>query len=263
MPKVMRDQKSNLKHAHSTIKGCCSMDFIIENYIEKRDKYDALKIKYEKSKVFEEQKIQLKRDYDDKLNIIAARNKLIENQNSRIKKIGDGYEKITKNLHKEISEGRDKFYKLEKEFEYMKSSTVSKDDYDRLDSYAKKRDEIIIEQNKKIEELSAQVNSTKINGLEHLKNTIRLQKEQIIHLKEGYGKFNLEEDEKLQKENEKLKEENKNWEIDFAEEREEKMNLRAENETLKEEKEVFIKTIQKYKEYSTLMFDIETPLADD
>jgi len=47
-PTRMRDQKSNLKNAHSTIKGSCSLDFVIENYIEIRDKYDALKIKYEK-----------------------------------------------------------------------------------------------------------------------------------------------------------------------------------------------------------------------
>jgi chromosome segregation ATPase len=231
----MRNQKSNLKNSAVTIKSCCSFDFVIENYIEIREKYDALKNEYEKLKVIEEQKIQLKRDYDEKLNIIGSRNNSIQNLNAKIKKMEKGYEKDMKQFHNDMEKEMKKSCKLEKELEYMKSNTVSKDDYERRDSYAKKRDEIIIEQNKKIEELSEQVNSTKINSVEILKNTIRLQKEQIIYLKEGYGKFDLEEDEKLQKE----------------------------IETLKEEKEVFIKTIQKFKEYSALMFDLETPLVDD
>ena len=263
MPKVMRDQKSNLKHAHSTIKGCCSMDFIIENYIEKRDKYDALKIEYEKSKVFQEQKMQMKRDYEDKLNIIGSRNKTIENQNKRIKRMEKSNEKDMKELHKEICEGTSRFCKLEKELQYMKSNTVSKDDYERRNSCAKKKDEIIIEKNKKIEELSAQVNSTKINSFENLKNTIRHQKEQIIYLKEGYGKCNLDEDEKLQKENETLKEEIEKLKKAYEEKHIYSCELGDFIDKQKEEKEVFIKSIKKYKEYSTLMFDIETPLADD
>lgn len=234
-PTRMRDQISNLKNAHSTIKASCSFDFVIENYIEIRDKYDALKNEYEKSKVFEEQKIQLKRDYDEKLNIIGSRNNSIQNLNSKIKKMEKDYQKDMKQYHIDMENEMKKSCKLEKELEYMKTHTVSKDDYERRDSYAKKRDEIIIEQNKNIEELSEQVNSTKINSFENLKNTIRLLKEQIIYLKEGYGKFDIEENEKLQKE----------------------------IETLKEEKEVFIKTIHKFKEYSALMFDLETPLVDD
>lgn len=297
MPKVMRDQKCNLKHAHSTIKGCCSMDFIIENYIEKRDKYDALKIEYEKSKVFEEQKIQLKRDYDDKLNIIGSRNKTIENQNTRIKRMEKSNEKDMKELHKEICEGTSRFCKLEKELEYMKTHTVSKDDYERRDSYAKKKDEINIQQNKKIEELSEQVNSTKINSFENLKNDILLKNENMKRYEEEI-KYRQSVEAKLTKEKNDIKKkldylldkENKltNDYFGFMEEnktlREENTQYRMEVgklkgdlnlcnashkriagniKCLKEEKEVFIKTLQKYKEYSTLMFDIETPLADD
>jgi len=268
-PSKMRDQKSNLKHAHSTIKGCCSLDFVIENYIEKRDKYEALKIKYEKSKVFEQQKIQLKKDYDDKLNIIGARNKSIENLSTKIKRMEKDYEKDKKEFHIDMENEMKKSCKLEKELEYMKTHTVSKDDYERRDSYAKKMDEINIEQNKKIEELTEQVNSTKINSLEHLKNDIRLKNENIKRYEEEI-KYRQSVEAKITKEKNNIQKK-----LDYLLDKENKLTndyfgfigvnkkLVSEIETLKEEKEVFIKTIHKFKEYSALMFDLETPLVDD
>jgi len=271
-PTRMRDQKSNLKNSHSTIKGSCSLDFVIQNYIEKRDKYDALKIKYDKSKVFEEQKIQLKKDYDDKLNIIAARNKSIENLSSKIKKLEKGFEKDKKEFHIDMENEMKKSCKLEKELEYMKTHTVSKDDYERRDSYAKKMDEINIKQNKKIEELSEQVNSTKINSLEHLKNDIRLKNENMKRYKEEI-KYRQSVEAKLTKEKNDIQKK-----LDYLLDKENKLTndyfgfmgvnkkLVAENETLKEEieklngyREVNLNARDKLKEHITsLKEQIET-----
>ena len=235
MPKLMRNQKSNLNNSVKSIEGSCDKPYITEHFVLIRDKYKRLKIDYDKLQVIRDQNKQLIRDRDTKLKTLTSKNKEIKQLENDIKE-----------LHLNMKNETIKSCNLEKELKIIKSKYISKDDFDRRDSYAKKQDEIINEKNRVIEELTKQVNSTKINQIEGLKNHIIKQNEQIKHLTEGYGKFNLDEDEKLSEELEESKAQNELF--------------KTELEESKAQNEIFIKTIQEYKNLSTQMFDISSPL---
>jgi DNA repair exonuclease SbcCD ATPase subunit len=248
MPKLMRNQKSNLNNSVKSIEGSCDKPYITENFVIIRDRYKRLKIEYDKLQVLRDQNKQLIRDNDTKLKNLTSKNKEIKQ-----------LENDKKELHLNMKNETTKSCKLEKELEYMKSHVGSKDDFDRYVSYAKKKDEIINEKNRVIEELTKQINSTKINQIEGYKNNIINLNEQIKHLKEGYGKFNLDEDEKLSEELEKSKAQNEIFKTEIQKSKEQNEKLSEELEESKAQNELFIKTIKEYQKYSTQMFDIPSP----
>jgi len=89
---------------------------------------------------------------------------------------------------------------LNNDIRLLKDTSVDRGDAQRLEGKLKKKDQ-------EIEELKKQIDSTKINALAHLENTIHKQNQQIKYLKEGYGKFDLDENIQLKKDMEYLKQE--------------------------------------------------------
>lgn len=89
---------------------------------------------------------------------------------------------------------------LNNDIKLLKDTSVDRGEAQRLEGKIKKRDHII-------KELESQIDSTKINALTHLENTIHKQNEQIKYLKAGYGKFDLDENTQLKKDIEYLKQE--------------------------------------------------------
>tara|TARA_R100001440_G_scaffold70849_2_gene93550 strand:+ start:7963 stop:8586 length:624 start_codon:yes stop_codon:yes gene_type:complete len=190
------------KGSASTIESACTKTTISSAFVEVRQKYNTLKNEYEKSQVKLEQMDQLKKDNDSKLIQLTKKNDTI------------------KKLHITITQ-------LNNDIKLLKDTSVDRGDAGRLEGFIKKKDN-------EIEYLKNQINETKINNLDHLKNTIHQQNEQIKYLKEGYGKFNVED--------ESLKEENK--------------LLKEGLERLKEENEALIKKLDEYKKISTMLFDL-------
>jgi chromosome segregation ATPase len=193
----------------TTIDSACTKMIIANAHVELREKFKILKTEYQKSKVKLEQMEQLKKD--------------------NYKLIADGQKKndTIKNLHITITQ-------LNSDIKLLKETTSDRADYQRLEGFLKKKDH-------EIEELKKQINSTKINNVEHLKNTIHQQNEQIKYLKEGYGKFNVV-DESLSKANQGLKQENE--------------LLKEGLDRLKEEHGELIKKLDEYKKISTQLFDL-------
>ena len=193
----------------TSIYSACNKTFLSEKYVELREKYKRLKIDNGKL----EQRLKAsEQDSKEKLRLIAE----VQKKN----------EIITKHLIT-IAQ-RDNQIKL------LKETSVDRGDAQRLEGFIKKKDY-------EIEELKKQIDETKINNLEHLKNTIHQQNEQIKYLKEGYGKFNVE-DESLSKANQGLKEEN--------------TQLKKDIETLKEEHGELIKKLDEYREKATQLYDL-------
>ena len=193
----------------TSIYSACNKTFLSEKYVELREKYKRLKIDNGKL----EQKLKAsEQDSKEKLRLIAE----VQKKN----------EIITKHLIT-IAQ-RDNQIKL------LKETSVDRGDAQRLEGFIKKKDY-------EIEELKKQIDSTKINKLEHLENTIHQQNEQIKYLKEGYGKFNVV-DESLSKANQGFKEEN--------------TQLKKDIETLKEEHGELIKKLDEYREKATQLYDL-------
>jgi len=204
------------KGSATTIESSCIKSKISLEYVELREKYKRLKTEYQKSNVKLEQMDQLKKDNDSKLIQLSKKNDTI------------------KELHITITQ-------LKSDIKLLKETTNDRGDYQRLEGFIKKKDHII-------EELKKQIDSTKINQLDHLQNTIHQQNEQIKYLKEGYGKFNVVDD-SLKEENEKLK-----AELD---------DVKEDNEALREDIEIYKKSgrerlqkLDEYKKLSTQMFDL-------
>ena len=106
----------------------------------------------------------------------------------------------------------------------------------------------ILKQNAKISELENEIqtlkeniDATKTNKLQHLQNIIHKQNEEIKYLKEGYGKFNVE-DESLKSENVKLKEEHTQYRMEIAKLKDELNLSKASHKRLTEK----IDEIKKY-----------------
>jgi chromosome segregation ATPase len=192
----------------TTIDSACTKMIIANAHVELREKFKILKTEYQKSKVKLEQMEQLKKD--------------------NYKLIADGQKKndTIKNLHITITQ-------LNSDIKLLKETTSDRADYQRLEGFLKKKDH-------EIEELKKQINSTKINNVEHLKNTIHQQNEQIKYLKEGYGKFNVV-DESLSKANQGLKEENE--------------LLKEGLDRLKEEHGELIEKLDKFQKVITEIYD--------
>lgn len=221
----------------TSIYSACNKTFLSEKYVELREKYKRLKI----DNLKQEQELKASR----------------QDSKEKIRLIGDVQKKneiITKHLTT-ITQ-RDNQIKL------IKETSVDRGDAQRLEGFIKKKDY-------EIEELKKQIDETKINNLEHLKNTIHQQNEQIKYLKEGYGKFNVvdeslskanqelkEEKDSLKEENNKLQEEIKDWRINFKEERREATHLKKDIETLKEEHGELIKKLDEYREKATQLYDL-------
>jgi len=197
------------KGSATTIESSCIKSKISLEYVELREKYKRLKTEYQKSNVKLEQMDQLKKDNDSKLIQLSKKNDTI------------------KELHITITQ-------LKSDIKLLKETTNDRGDYQRLEGFIKKKDHII-------EELKKQIDSTKINQLDHLQNTIHQQNEQIKYLKEGYGKFNVVDD-SLKEENEKLKEDNE--------------ALREDIEIYKKSGRERLQKLDEYKKLSTQMFDL-------
>ena len=179
----------------TSIYSACNKTFLSEKYVELREKYKRLKIDNQKSNVKLEQMEQYRKDNDSKLIQLSKKNAII-------------------NKHLTTIAQRDNQIKL------LKETSVDRGDAQRLEGFIKKRDH-------EIEELEKQIDSTKINKLEHLENTIHQQNEQIKYLKEGYGKFNVEDE-----------------------------SLKEENQGLKEENEKLIQKLDEYREKATQLYDL-------
>ena len=167
--KNKRNSPSIIKNGTATsILSGCDKPFIADNLTDYRDKYYRINTQYEKL----EQKLKAsEQDSKEKLRLIAE----LQKKNDTINK-----------LHTTITQ-------RDNEIKTLKDISVHRNEVHVLEGKIKKRDHII-------KELEKQISETKINNLEHLKNTIHQQNEQIKYLKEGYGKFNVE-DESLKEEN--------------------------------------------------------------
>jgi len=217
------------KGSASTIESACTKIIISSAFVEMRQKYNTLKNEYEKSQVKLEQMDQLKKDNDSKLIQLSKKNDTI------------------KELHITITQ-------LKSDIKLLKETTNDRGDYQRLEGFIKKKDHII-------EELKKQIDSTKINQLDHLQNTIHQQNEQIKYLKEGYGKFNVE-DESLKQENEKLKKESEDrykYSCELGDyidkQKEENESLKEGNERLKEEHGELLQKLEKFEKVITDLYD--------
>lgn len=207
----------------TSIYSACNKTFLSEKYVELREKYKRLKIDNGKL----EQRLKAsEQDSKEKLRLIAE----VQKKN----------EIITKHLIT-IAQ-RDNQIKL------LKETSVDRGDAQRLEGFIKKKDY-------EIEELKKQIDSTKINAVASLENTIHQLIKENEYLKEGYGKFNVV-DESLKEENNKLQEEIKDWRINFKEEREENTQLKKDIETLKEEHGELIKKLDEYREKATQLYDL-------
>lgn len=172
--KNKRNSKSIIMNGTATsILSACDKPFITDYLTDYRDKFNRLNTENEKSKVQLEQMGQLRKDNDNKLIQLSKKSATINK------------------LHTTIAQ-------LNNDIKLLRETTNDRGDYQRLEGFIKKKDH-------EIEELKKQIDSTKINNVEHLKNTIHQQNEQIKYLKEGYGKFNVVDD-SLKEENTLLKE---------------------------------------------------------
>ena len=207
----------------TSIYSACNKTFLSEKYVELREKYKRLKIDNQKSNVKLEQMEQYRKDNDSKLIQLSKKNAII-------------------NKHLTTIAQRDNQIKL------LKETSVDRGDAQRLEGFIKKKDY-------EIEELKKQIDSTKINAVASLENTIHQLIKENEYLKEGYGKFNVV-DESLKEENNKLQEEIKDWRINFKEEREENTQLKKDIETLKEEHGELIKKLDEYREKATQLYDL-------
>ena len=197
------------KGCPSTIESNVIKNTLAHAFVELREKYKALKTENQKSLVKLQQMDQLKKDNDSKLIQLTKKNDTINK------------------LHTTIAQ-------LNNDIKLLKETSVDRGDAQRLEGFIKKKDN-------EIEELKKQIDSTKINHIEHLKNTIHQLTEQIQYLKEGYGKFNVV-DVSLKEENEGLKEE---------------LNIASlEYEKIKSENEALTQKLEKYREISTQLFDL-------
>ena len=193
------------KGSASTIESACVKMFIAKEYVELREKYNRLKNEYQKSQVKLEQMEQLKKDNDSKLIQITKKNDIINK------------------LHTTIAQ-------LNNDIKLQKETSVDRGDANRLEGFIKKKEQII-------KELEKQIDNTKLNHLYHLENTIHKQNEQIKHLTEGYGKFNVEDYDEFNK----MKEENE--------------SLKEGNERLKEEHGELLQKLEKFEKVITDLYD--------
>jgi len=186
----------------TTIDSACTKMIIANAHVELRGKYKILKTEYLK----QEQELKASRqDSKEKLRLIGdvqKRNDIIQKHLTTIAQ-------------------------LENEIKTLKDISVHRNEVIVLEGKLKKKEH-------DFEELKKQINSTKINNVEHLKNTIHQQNEQIKYLKEGYGKFSVVD--------ESLKEENK--------------LLKEGIDRLKEEHGELIQKLDEYKKISTQLFDL-------
>ena len=196
------------KGSASTIESSCTKIVISSSFVELREKYNRLKIENEKTKVKLEQMDQLRKDNDSKLIQLTKKNDIIQNLNVNI-------------------------VQLKNDIKLLKQTSVDRGEAGRLEGFIKKKDHII-------KELENQICQTKLNNLYHLENTIHKQNEQIKYLKEGYGKFDVE-DESLSKANQGLKEENE--------------SLKEGIERLKEEHGELLKKVEKFEKVITDLYD--------
>lgn len=190
----------------NTIESSCRKSEIVEEFLKLREAYKSLKRQYNKLKVLEEQK--------------------------------EGWDKDKKKLIIDSAKKSDKIKELEihivalnGDMKLQKETSVDMGDKQRLEGFLKKKDQ-------EIKELKDQIDSTKINNVEALKNKIRQQDLKIKHLSDGYSKFNLDEDDKIKEENTALKEQNEKYKIYT---------------------ESLIKIIDEYQEKASLIYDISGP----
>ena len=176
----------------STIDSACKKLEIARAFVNLRYEMNKIKPVYDKADVINKQLIQSRQDNETKLKQLTAKNKRIKEMNLYIQK-----------QDTEIEEQDTKISQLENQLKLQKATSVDRADNQRLEGFLKKKEQ-------QIKELEAKIDSTKINHLEALKNTIRQQNEKIKHLSDGYAKFNLDEDDKLKEEIESLKKENEN-----------------------------------------------------
>lgn len=190
----------------NTIESSCKKSDIIEEFLKLREAYKSVKRQYNKLKVLEEQKEGW--DHDKKKLIIDSARK-----SDKIKEL---------EIH---------IVALNGDMKLQKETSVDMGDKQRLEGFLKKKDQ-------EIKELKEQIDSTKINNIEALKNKIRQQDLKIKHLSDGYSKFNLDEDDKIKEENTALKEQNEKYKIYT---------------------ESLIKIIDEYQEKASLIYDISGP----
>jgi uncharacterized coiled-coil DUF342 family protein len=150
-------------------------------------------------------KIALAREFVD----LRQKYKLLKTQNRDLKNEYDKLQVKSEQMDQYVVENKKligrtqlqhtEIIQLNSQIKLLKETSVDRGEFQRLEGFIKRRDN-------EIEDLKKQIDSTKINHIEHLKNTINQQNEQIQYLKEGYGKFNVV-DVSLKEENEGLKEE--------------------------------------------------------
>lgn len=179
--------KALMNGSASTLDSACKKAEIIDELLKLRKENKEMKPVYEKADVLNKQLIQSRQDGDTKMKKIQAKTKRIKEMNLYIQK-----------QDTEIEQQHTKICQLQNQLKLQKDTSVDKADNQRLEGFLKKKDQ-------QIKELEAQIDSTKINHLEKLKNTIRQQNAQIKYLKEGYGKLNIVEDVILGKENQEKK----------------------------------------------------------
>ena len=176
----------------STLDSACKKAELIEELLKLRKQNNDMKPVYEKADVINKQLIQSRQDGDTKLKKIQAKTKRINEMNEHIQKQDT------------------QICQLQNDMRLQKNTSVDKADNQRLEGFLKKKDQ-------QIKELEAQIDATKINHLEALKNKIRHQDIRLKHLSEGYAKIEeVEKDDKrtkisqLSEEIESLKKENEN-----------------------------------------------------
>lgn len=207
----------------TSIYSACNKTFLSEKYVDLRDKHKHLK----------SQNRELNNEYD-KLKVKSEQMDQYVVENKKL---------IAKNQQQHTD-----IIQLTSQIKLLKETTNDRGDYQRLEGIIKKKVH-------EIEELKKQIDSTKINQIEHLKNTIKQQNEQIQYLKEGYGKFNVV-DVSLKEENEGLKAKLD----DVKEEIEElKFNLggmTCDRDAKEEEIDKLIQKLDEYRKISTQLFDL-------
>ena len=228
--KNKRNSPSIIKNGTATsILSACDKPFIADSLTDYRDKFNRLNTEYLK----QEQELKASRqDSKEKIRLIGD----VQKKNDIIQK------------HLTTITQRDN------EIKTLKDISVHRNEVIVLEGKLKKKDH-------EIEELKKQINSTKINNVEHLKNTIHQQNEQIKYLKEGYGKFSVV-DESLSKANQGLKQENMclNKNIEVLNERLSNMNeenqlLKEGLDRLKEEHGELIQKLDKFQKVITEIYD--------
>jgi chromosome segregation ATPase len=206
----------------SSIDSACTKMIIANAFVDIRGKYKKLKIEYLK----QEQELKASRqDSKEKIRLIGD----VQKKNDTIKK-----HLIT-------------ITQRENEIKTLKDISVHRNEVIVLEGKLKKKDH-------EIEELKKQINSTKINNVEHLKNTIHQQNEQIKYLKEGYGKFNVE-DESLKQENMCLEKNNQTLNERLSNMNEENELLKEGLDRLKEEHGELIEKLDKFQKVITEIYD--------